>query len=100
VAHLGANGILRKVTATGRRLQGTVQTFAPLSPYAMAAVTLREDGVSRVIHLYAPLHLPAGVTTVRTVPVGTPLLRPGDTVTIQTDPKTGRIHELWQEVGG
>jgi hypothetical protein len=90
------NGAAIQVRGSFLELVGSISQYTPISPQHMPSITLAGDARPHVIDLSAPLHLPDGEVTIRSVPADRVKFAPGDQVALRVNPKTGRVFELWR----
>ena len=95
----GADGIASRVTATFQETSGIVTGSGPLSPFTMPWLRIKGESSRRIIDLKARLHLPEGLRTMISYPPGVVKIMTGASVRLRTNPKTGRIFELWERSG-
>lgn len=97
VARLGPDGTALDVTATFELIEGVVHEFRQLTPFEMPFVVVGDEPTRHVLDLSAPLHTPqikgGGI---KSVPLGSVDVAPGDRVRCRCTPQTGRVYELWK----
>ncbi len=82
------------VAATYQNLTGTVRQVGQVTPMTMPFIVMAGSSEKHTIDLNALLHLPQGDVLVKSQPLGGLPVAPGDSVTIRTNPKTGRVFEM------
>jgi hypothetical protein len=65
-----------------------------MTPYQMPWVAVEGSATRHTIDLYARVQAGEKTVSLRTLPVGTRALKPGDAVQMRVHPETGRVFDI------
>ncbi len=96
-AQVGPDGTATEIIATYVLEEGIVQEFGQLTPFAMPYVIIKNKGARHIVDLSAPLHTPKiNGGNIKSLPLGSVDITPGNRVRYRCAPQTGRVFELWK----